>query len=144
MLANPRFGVSPSWRIQSPMNPLTASLRRKPRHSIVLPAKSAGTVLVSVENASGLVAVRSSLADHRPPCTMAPSTETVPGGPPLQPAGTAPLCADSKASVFSSSGSEPPSWAWPATANTTHIKAADARLRLGRLVTDATLPLAPP
>ncbi len=133
MLANPRLGVSPSWRSHSPMNSLTASVRRKPRHSMVLPAKSAGMILVRVENASGLVAVRSSLADHRPPCTMAPSTEIVPGGRPLQPAGRVPLCADSNVSVFSSSCTKPAFWAWPGAANTIHIVAADSRLRMAGL-----------
>ena len=50
-----------------------------------------GMDLVSVENACGLAAVRSSRADHRPPCTIASSTETVPAGPPPQPAGRVPL-----------------------------------------------------
>ena len=84
--------------------------------------------------ACALVVVRSSRADHRPPCTMSPSTEIVDGGPPPQPRGDVPSCSVSKVSAVCSSGPGPASWARPGAVSPVHIRIADRKRRMAGIV----------
>src|SRR5262249_11350464 len=106
---------SPSSRSHSPTNSLASSVRKKPRSSIVLPAKSTGTPLVIVENWPELELYRSSLPAHRPECTTLPPERRAAGGPPPQPPGRPPGCPVSKLSTLASaerSRNPPASCAW--------------------------------
>src|SRR6185437_14128157 len=130
MLSNAIACWFPSSRSHSPANPFTSRVRSRPRNSTVLPAKSICTQAAKLENWDGLPGCRSIRTILAASPVPPGSTNSVSGGPPLQPPGNGPADGNANFSIFRRSSERVESQAGvacTALAQTSNVSARHAR-----------------